>query len=274
MNTQEITVAAVLVVFWVFVLLSLPLWNKAQRRRRLLAAEFPEAWKAILDKHLAMYRRMPEELKGQLHGIIQVLMAEKRFEGCGGLEVTDEMRVTILGQAAFLLLNRRTKFFPKLRTIYVYPYSYVAESREFDGIIMTEEDEVRLGESWDGGPVVLAWDDVLRDVRSLPRGHNVVLHEFAHQLDQEDGEADGAPILESAGGYRTWARVLGEEYERLRQGRGRSVISSYGAENPAEFFASATEAFFEKPELMREHHRSLYEELKGYYRIDPAQWPQ
>lgn len=251
--------------------LIIPSWNRRRRRRQLLNAPFPAAWEAVLQKHLRPYGAMPEELRRQVRGIVQVLMAEKRFEGCGGLEVTEEMRVTILGQAAMLLLNRPTRFYPRLVTIYVYPGSYVAPSREFDGLVVTEEESVRLGESWQHGPVVLAWEDVLRDVRGARRGHNVVLHEFAHQLDQEDGEADGTPILDSSDAYPAWAQVMEAEFERLQEG-GRSVIARYGAEDPAEFFAAATEAFFEKTELLQAHHRTLYEALKGYYKVDPLEW--
>jgi Mlc titration factor MtfA (ptsG expression regulator) len=229
----------------------------------------------LIKKNIPLYVRLPEELKTQLHGLVNVFLAEKSFVGCGGQEITDEVKVTIAAQACMLLLNRTPRFFPKLKTIYVYPHTYVAKGVTNDGGIMIEGKSVRLGESWQNGPVVLAWDSITGGARNVQDGQNVVLHEFAHQLDQEDGSADGAPILENHSSYRTWAAVLGEEYENLRDKtdhRRRSVIRKYGATNPAEFFAVATEAFFEKPKQMHKRCPDLYEELKNYYKLDPLQW--
>ena len=221
----------------------------------------------MIRKNVPLYNRLPEPLKEQLHGLVNVFIAEKRFEGCGGLEMTDEIKVTIAAQASMLLLNRRPTYFPKLRTILVYPHTYVAKQNG--------RDSVRLGESWQNGPVVLTWDSVKGGARNVHDGKNVVLHEFSHQLDQEDGSADGAPILESRSCYATWARVLSEEYDRLRAKKKkfrRSVLNKYGATNPAEFFAVATEAFFEKAKQMKKKNPELYEELKTYYKLDPLEW--
>ncbi len=220
-----------------------------------------------MERNVPLYRVLPEELRGQLRRLVNVFVGEKRFEGCGGLEVTEEMKVTIAAQACMLLLNRRTNLFKRLTAVLVYPSAYVA--RHEDGR------DVRLGESWRMGPVVLAWDSVVGGARNLRDGGNVVLHEFSHQLDQEDGEADGAPILERHSCYKSWARVLGAEYEKLRAERipaRHAVLDEYGAVDPAEFFAVATEAFFEKPRQMKERHAELYEELKNYYKLDPAAW--
>ncbi|MHC4293543.1 MAG: M90 family metallopeptidase, partial [Planctomycetota bacterium] len=182
------------------------------------------------------------------------------------------VKVTIAGQACILLLNRKTRYFPRLRTIYVYPSTYVAKVGGGDGPVV---DEARLGESWQNGPVVLAWDSVQGGAKNIQDGMNVVFHEFSHKLDQEDGSADGAPVLESRSCYATWAKVLSEEYEAL-QGKARknqrSMLQRYGAKNPAEFFAVATEAFLEKPKQMKKKHPELYEELKKYYKLDPAEW--
>ena len=245
------------------------------RRRRLMALPFAEEWKTIIERNVPLYRRLPEDLKAQLHGLAQVFLAEKHFEGCGGLTITDEIRVTIAAQACMLLLNRWPTFFPKLRTILVYPHTYVARDSSFDGHIVTDEESSRLGESWQNGPVVLAWDSVKGGTSNAADAHNVVLHEFAHQLDQEDGAADGAPILAHRSRYVAWARVLGAEYESLQESqkrRRRSVLDKYGATNPAEFFAVATETFFEKPRQMQKRHPELYEELRDHFRLDPAAW--
>jgi len=242
------------------------------RRRRLREAAFPENWRRIIEANVPLYGRMPESLRRQLHGLVQVFLAEKHFEACGGLEMTDEIKVTIAAQACMLLLNRQPTYFPKLRTILVYPHTYVARTVSSNGSMVVEGHSVRLGESWQNGPVVLAWDSVKGGTSNVTDARNVVLHEFAHQLDQEDGAADGAPILERRSRYVTWARVLSAEYEALQRGRGRTVMSRYGATNPAEFFAVATETFFEKPRQMHKHHPELYEELKTYYQLDPLAW--
>jgi Mlc titration factor MtfA (ptsG expression regulator) len=246
---------------------------KTRRRERLKAEPFPEAWEAALRANVPLYGRLPEADRAELRGHVQVLLAEKHFEGCGGLELTDEIRVTIAAQAAMLLLHRETDYYPKLVTVLVYPSAYVAPSVEHvGGGLVLEGESARLGESWQTGVVILSWDDVRRGATDPRDGHNVVLHEFAHQLDGQDGSANGAPILERRSQYVTWARVLGEEYEELRRDaeRGRkSVLDDYGATNPAEFFAVATECFFEKPAPMQKKHPALYEELKAYYQQDP-----
>lgn len=254
------------------------IWKKLSRRakrKRLLITPFPEDWVLILKKNMPLYNRLPDSLKEELHGLVNVFLAEKKFEGCGGLTITDEIKVTIAAQACILLLNRKTSYFKKLRTILVYPQTYVARTKSSNGIITVDGRSVRLGESWQNGPVVLAWDSVTGGTMNVADAKNVVLHEFAHQLDQEDGTADGAPILEHRSRYLTWASVLSEEYKALRNKRGRrSVIGNYGATNPAEFFAVATETFFEKPKQMKKKHPELYDELKNYYKLDPLEWIQ
>jgi Mlc titration factor MtfA (ptsG expression regulator) len=248
---------------------------KQRRRERLRSEPFPPEWEAILRRNVPCYARLIEADRRELQGHIKVFLAEKHFEGCGDLELTDEIRVTIAAQACLLLLHRETDYYPRLITILVYPHAYVAKSVEpIGGGVVLEGETCRLGEAWTGGVVVLSWDDVRAGAGDIHDGHNVVLHEFAHQLDQEDGAADGAPILDRRSMYVAWARVLGSEYEQLRRDaeRGRqSVLDDYGATNPAEFFAVATECFFEKPNQMKKKHPELYEELKEYYRQDPAE---
>jgi len=249
--------------------------RRGARRRRLLATHLSTDWERIVQKNVPLYSRLPEELKKQLGGLVHVFLSEKRFEGCGGLEITDEIRVTIAAQACMLLLNRQTPCFRKLRTILVYPHTYSAPTVSSDGTVTTEGHSTRLGESWQNGPVVLAWDSIIGGTSNRADAHNVVLHEFAHQLDQEDGAADGAPILSHRSRYVAWARVLGAEYEALQSSKAkhrRSVMDKYGATNPAEFFAVATETFFEKAGQMKENHPELYNELKDYYKLDPVEW--
>jgi Mlc titration factor MtfA (ptsG expression regulator) len=246
------------------------------RRKRLRAKPFPPEWEQILERRVSIYRRLADPLKQQLRGHIQIFLAEKRFYGCGGLEITDEMRVTIAVQACLLLLNRKTDYYPKLFSILVYPSVFVVhrETRDEAGV-HTEKRNVLSGESWAVGKVILAWDEVRYGVQDRTDGENVVLHEFAHQLDQEDGVANGAPPLGSQSAYLNWARVLSQAYEELRRNLERgeeTVINPRGAENPGEFFAAATEAFFEIPEQMKAIHPELYQELSCYYRVDPGEW--
>jgi len=249
--------------------------RRQARRERLFASPFRDDWVAILQRNVPLYQLLPEPLRRELHGHINVFLDEKNFEGCGGLEVTDEIRVTIAAQACILLLNRNTKCYPRLVSILVYPSAYVANKVRQGGSTEVVGDQARLGESWQHGAVVLSWDDVMRGSRDIKDGHNVVLHEFAHQLDQEDGSADGTPILEQRSSYVVWARVLSRDYEELRKkvrrGR-RTVIGHYGATNEAEFFAVLTETFFEKPKQLRVKHPELYDEIKDFYKVNPLEW--
>jgi Mlc titration factor MtfA (ptsG expression regulator) len=264
-----------LVGLFLIITLSKPLF-RYYRRKQLKSKPFPPKWEEILNRNVALYHYLPDSLKKELKGHIQIFLSEKIFEGCGGLKITDEIRVTIAGQACILLLNRKKPtYYPKLYTILVYPSAYVAKKVTVAGMEHTEEMTVRAGESWTRGEVVLAWDNVRQTAIDLAFGHNVVLHEFAHQLDQENGSADGAPILGKSSSYKTWARVLSKEYQDLQRktlsGR-EDIMDAYGATNPAEFFAVATETFFERPKQMKLTHPELYEELKSYYRLDPLKW--
>ena len=219
------------------------------------------------------YRLLSDGEQQELRDLIRVFLSEKQFEGCGGLEMTDEVRVTIAAQACILLLNREHNYYAGLRSVLVYPSSYLAPSKSVDPAgVVHEGDESRLGEAWLRGAVILSWDDVRRDAGAFHDGHNVTLHEFAHQLDQEDGTFDGAPLLEKRSHYRSWARILMKEYRALAEAAERgqaTLIDQYGATDPAEFFAVITEAFFERPKALKQKHPELYDELKKFFRQDP-----
>ena len=276
MTFQTVTylLLGLIAIFLVYVLVA-PLFRKYQREK-LKIKPFPPEWEEILNQNVVLYRYLPDPLKKELQGHINVFLGEKTFEGCDGLEINDEIRVTIAAEACILLLNRKKPtYYPTLYSILVYPSAYVASKITVVGGQRTEEMTVRGGESWNRGEVVLAWDFVRKAAIDLAFGHNVVLHEFAHQLDQEDGSANGAPILEKGTSYKTWARVFSKEYEELRKNAlsGRNdIMDAYGATNPAEFFAVATETFFERPKQMKLSHPELYEELKSYYGLDPLKW--
>ena len=269
-----------LLVFFALVAAALVAWmllrgRRVARRRALLAAPFPDEWIRILERNVRFYRAMPGDLRRELHGHMNVFLHEKVFEGCGGLAVTDEIRVTIAAQACVLLLNRATDYFPGFTTILVYPDTFVVPTSRTDGPLETRDVEARLGESWHRGPVVLSWGDVVRDRLEHRDGCNVVLHEFAHKLDEENDVMDGLPVLDSDSHYASWADVLRREYSFLRKDAERDaprVLDEYGATSPAEFFAVATEAFFELPLDLEDEHPLLYGELKKFYKVDPCRW--
>jgi Mlc titration factor MtfA (ptsG expression regulator) len=206
---------------------------------------------------------------------MNVFLEEKEFVGCGGLNITDEVRLTIAAQACLLLLNRKSAYFPGFTTILVYPETYVTTETRKDGLIESVGKAARAGESWHRGPVVLSWGDVLRGASRERHGFNVVLHEFAHKLDEENGISDGLPVLEDSARYQAWSEILNREFQvlQVQAERGENeVLDGYGAKSPSEFFAVATEAFFEKPSGLIEKHPLLYDELKNFYKLDPCRW--
>ncbi|WP_411827966.1 zinc-dependent peptidase [Luteolibacter sp. AS25] len=239
-------------------------------------AVFKEGWKELLVENLPLYSILPDELKVRLHDRIAKFIRSTRFEACNGLELTEGMILTVAAQACMLILNREGEPYPELNTVYLYPttFSSVQKRQNAYGIV-TEGEVHRLGESWSHGTVVLAWDSVEQGARNIHDARNVTFHEFAHQLDHEDGQTDGAPGLGSRAAYQSWARVFSANYEdfreQLEQGK-RTLIDPYGATEPAEFFAVVTETFFEKPKQLSEKRPDLYGELEKFYGVDPKEW--
>ncbi len=243
--------------------------RKAARRREVRARELSASERDLLNKHVPLFRMLPQEHHRKLEGCISVFLDEISFEACGGLpEVTDEMRLGIAVQACLLLVGSGYADFGRLRSVLIYPNAY--QTGEEEG-----SDDVRLGESWQTGSVVLSWQSVVEGARNPEDGRNVVIHEFAHQIDQYDGDADGLPLLKAKGDYRKWAQAFSKSYdllcERVNAGK-RTVLDPYGATNPAEFFAVATETFFEKPVQLQRKHPAVYEELRTFYGLDPMHW--
>ncbi|MDG1356988.1 MAG: zinc-dependent peptidase [Akkermansiaceae bacterium] len=239
------------------------------RRKKWMRMRFSDKDRQAIERDFAVFSRIPSTLRDELEGLMHVFIYEKSFEACGGMEsVTKHMQHVIAAQACLLLVNRQHDFYRKLRSVLLYPSAYKARNEH-------GQQHVRLGESWGSGSVVLAWESVVAGGKNQQDGSHVTLHEFAHQLDQADGAADGVPELAGAGSYRQWSRVFGHAFERfqkkLDQGR-RTVIDPYGATNPAEFFAVATETFYEKPKQLSEHYPEVYQELREYYRVDPLKW--
>ncbi|MCB1203134.1 MAG: zinc-dependent peptidase [Verrucomicrobiae bacterium] len=270
--------AATLAVFIpVAILIRRRICSRRARERRLRTS-FQAAETTVLDRDFPRWRDIPEELTARFSGITRVLIEEKNYEPCGGLEeVTEEMKLLIAAQAALTILGRRKqRFFPRLHSILVYPGAFRDPGRRSFGI----DDEARgvlYGESWETGSVVLSWDNVIAGARNGDDGMNVVIHEFAHQLDQDNGAADGVPELETRDDYRRWSEVMERHYEELvtaaKDPAQEPFLDPYGATHPCEFFAVASEAFFEDSLDLEYEHPLLYEELSKFYGLDPAAWP-
>lgn len=247
-----------------------------RKRQRIRNRPFPAAWREILKQRVPYVRTLPTDLQLQLKRHIQVFVAEKPFIGCDGLTITDEMRVTIAAQACLLILARPRGYYPNLRQILVYPGSFVVNREHTDSIgVAHHARQVLAGESWSQGQVVLSWLDTLAGAAIPDDGQNVVIHEFAHQLDQETGIANGAPVLARRAHYARWSQVLGAEFRQLQAREPDaepSLFSDYGAIDPAEFFAVISEVFFEQPQPMAAEHPALYRELAAFYRLDPLNW--
>jgi Mlc titration factor MtfA (ptsG expression regulator) len=246
------------------------------QRRQIQKRPFPPMWSAVLESNIPIYQHLPHFLKKRLQQHINVFLKEKQFIGCGGLLITDEIKITIAGQACLLLLNESETYYSKLTSILVYPTAYLVKATaRITNFLIEEKEEVRLGESWLKDRIVLAWDAIEKDISNWQDGHNVVLHEFAHQLDGEDAIMNGVPILASQEDYRNWSEIFQREYNNLKQnielGR-KTAIDEYGAINPAEFFAVVTEFFFEQPRQMQQKHPELYQMLNHYYKVDPLAW--
>ncbi len=246
------------------------------RRARVRRQPFPPAWREVLRQRMPAFRALPADLQLQLKKQAQVLLSEVPFIGCNGLMVTTEMRVLVAAQAALLLLNRRGASFRNLRQVLLYPEPFIVDRAIPNGLGLTDETRrVLSGESWQQGQVVLSWPDVLAGAAVPDDGHNVVIHEFAHQLDQETGAANGAPYVQGRSARARWALTMKAEFDALQQrlAQGRpGLIDAYGATDPAEFFAVTSELFFERPLALAQAHPQLFRELAGCYRTNPLSW--
>jgi Mlc titration factor MtfA (ptsG expression regulator) len=249
---------------------------RSYRRNQIRNRPFPDAWRKILRQRVPYFRRLPADIQLQLKRHIQVFIAEKVFVGCNGISVTDDMRVTIAAHACLLILNRPTDYYPSLRQILIYPGPFIVDKAEADSAgVIHHQRRVLTGESWSQGQVILSWEDAVEDAATIDDGHNVVIHEFAHQLDMETGSANGAPQLSDHRRYTHWSNVLSWEFAALQDRaltQEHSLLNHYGATNPAEFFAVSSEVFFEQPQQLLAQSPLLYEELRAFYCVNPTDW--
>jgi MtfA peptidase len=256
-----------------------PHWLLRWRRWRIRRQPFPPAWRAVLREQMPAFAQLPPDIQWRLKKHAQVLLAEVPFIGCAGQAITDEVRVLVAVQAGLLLLGRGDGAFAGLSQVLVYPGSFAVQrsQAQADGTVRDER-QLLAGESWQQGQVVLSWADVRQGAADAHDGHNVVIHEFAHRLDQAQGAANGAPFMPGRVRRERWARVMRAEFEALQArlaqaGEGApGLIDPYAATAPAEFFAVCSELFFECSEQLARAHPELFLQLRSYYGVDPRQW--
>jgi Mlc titration factor MtfA (ptsG expression regulator) len=252
-------------------------WIRDHHRDKVRKRPFPPEWDSFVRANVAHYSMLDDAERTELCATMQVFLEEKHWEGCGGLELTDEIRVTIAAQACLLQLGLPHDYYRNVESILVYPSTVVPPEHQ-PGVFERVGSPVDaptpiLGQSFAQGPVILVWDAVLHDARHPELGHNLVYHEFAHKLDLLDGTADGTPPFDDRDQFAEWVAVCSREFLRLRglaEKGHRTFLDSYGAKNEAEFFAVATEEFFDRPLALQQHAPDLYRVLSAYYRQDPA----
>ncbi len=245
------------------------------RRKKLFKTPLPASRIAILQKYVMLYSKLPQALHEEFHGHINIFLDEKKFIGREGVEITDDIKVTVAGNACLLLLQGNQRRFSGFSSILIYPIAYTAHEVQHDGLLTTKKLSKRAGESWVRGPIVLSWADIRHGSVNAEDGHNVVIHEFAHKLDEQSGHMNGLPMLRNKSQYKEWNKVLSEEFNALHERAKRAenkVLDEYGTVSPAEFFAVASESFFEKPMQMKKRLPALYKQLQTFYNIDPVLW--
>jgi len=253
-------------------------WIRDHHRTEVLKRSFPLEWEAIMRANVVHYEVLDDAERERLRETMKVFIDEKQWEGCGGLDLTDEIRVTIAAQACLLLLGLPHDYYRNVESILVYPSTVGVPERQpgvFEIITGPVQASVPiLGQAFAQGPVILVWDAVLHGARHPEQGHNVVYHEFAHKLDMLDGTADGTPPLFDHDQLAEWVTVCSSEFLRLRhltEKGNKTFLDAYGATNEAEFFAVATEEFFDRPRALHKHAPDLYRVLSSYYRQDPVE---
>ena len=251
----------------------MPLFETARHRRarELRAAGFRPEWRDLVDGRVPHLRLLDADERRRLEARAVDLLAGPRWEAAHGFELTDEIVVTIAAQAALLALELAPDAYRNVGTVLVHPTTITVEgARVVAPGLATDAPMAILGQAHLDGPVVIVWDAAREDARHPERGHNVVLHEFAHKLDMLGGSADGTPPMATREELDRWIEVCTEVYDRISHGVPDGVLRAYAGVNPAEFFAVATEAFFDVPVRLRDREPALYEVLRAFYRQDPA----
>jgi MtfA peptidase len=267
---------------WIFVVVliagaaafALRLRSRQRFRKSLLTSALSKHQRAIVEGAVPLIRKLPTALRGKLEGKINLFLDQVEFVGCIGLDVTEEMRLSIAAQACLLVVNTDT-WYDNLHTILMYPGAFKSRTTEHHGYVVTERETVRVGESWSRGPVVLSWADAKRGALDDEDGHNVVFHEFAHQLDDLSGHTNGVPELNKSQRFTDWERVFVSAFKRhvrnVESGH-PTVFAAYGAAGPEEFFAVAVEVFFERPAALKHEDAAVYQQLASLFQLDPYAW--
>ncbi len=253
-------------------------WFRERRRKKLTQATFPSSWEETIRRNVAHYCMLEDTERADLRALIQVFISEKKWEGAGRLEIDDEIRVTISAQACLLILGLPHNYYQNVQSIIVYPSTVVPPQRKrgfFENTLAPMDIEHPiLGQAFMQGPVIIVWDAALHGGRHPELGYNIIYHEFAHKLDMLDGVADGTPPLRNRTEYHDWVIICSREYQRLRHDAAigkKSFLNSYGATSEAEFFAVATEQFFDQPRSIIEQAPDLYRVLQEYYHQNPIE---
>ena len=248
---------------------------KQHHRAKITSQAFPGEWESILESGWGLWPRLNDQERASLRDTIQILVDEKYWEGCAGVDVDDRTKVLIAAMAGTLLLDRPLGYFPNVHTILVYPAAYVQSQERVgsDGLVHTGSSN--LGEAWYNGPVVLSWKDAEESALHPGRANNVVQHEFAHTLDMQTGMTNGTPPMRSKDEYGRWHEVMTTQFAEVLacyERGGRDVIRAYGVTNVAEFFAVTTETFYDAPVALKAHRPALYDAFQEFYGVDPLQW--
>lgn len=249
-------------------------WSRKQARDRLLSTPLTAHERAVVDRLVPMVRKLPPELRSKLEGKINLFLDQVEFYGNGGLDVTEDMQLSIAAQAC-LLVVANDMWYNNLTSILLYPSAFKSTQKRQNGFVVTEKEIVRTGESWNRGPVILSWAHSRFGALDDSDGHNVVLHEFAHQVDDMTGQTNGVPLLGKEQSFAEWERVFLTAYDdhvqAVMHGH-KTVIDPYGAEGHEEFFAVSVEVFFERPAALQRAVPQVYEQLSKLFRLDPVTW--
>jgi hypothetical protein len=241
--------------------------------RRQRRAGLPAGWERVTAGALSHWALLADDERLRLGELMDLLVRQKRWEAAAGFSLTDEIRIVIAAHAALLILGLDFEYYRDVQAIIVHPTTMTLTGVRAGPVqgVVTDSPLAILGQANDRrGPVIIAWDAARAGARHPERGHNVVFHEFAHKLDMLDDLIDGTPPLPDAAARQRWQEVCTAEYELLRAGMGDELLSDYGAVNPGEFFAVATEVFFDLPAPLHDRKPDLYAVLSDFYHQDPA----